>query len=429
MRLSRYVKIFPYSKDHDYLLFFSTRKASKILLHKSILKSLDRGDISPSDERTLSRLGFLVTDLDEEKKEMLGILDAANRRINKFTAIVVMNLDCNLSCRYCYEGGMKGKFYMSSGTANQLVGFIERFHLNEGRSVEVDFYGGEPLLSPGLIKDISGRLKASAEERGLEFAFNLVTNGTLLTAEKAGELKPLGLKGARITLDGPRENHDFFRPFKSGSGTFDPIIRNIREVCEAVRIQLGGNYTRENYVRFPDLLDYFLAEGLTPDKVRIVKFDPVTKTRGDSALPDFVEGSESISEPWLFEASMFLRGEILKRGYETLRISPSPCMVELRNNIVVHFDGTLYKCPGMIGWKGFETGDLKTGVKDYRTSLDLDIWKNDECLECAYLPVCFGGCRYMRLLRDGKIGTDCRKPYLDATLETMIKQDATLTWK
>ena len=425
MRLSTYVKIYPHKEDPDYLLFYSTKKASKVLLHKTILRSIEQGDISPSDAEPLTSLGFLVPDPEEEKKEMLGILDEANRRSRKFTAIVVMNLDCNLACRYCYEGGMKGKFYMSSETANQLADFIERNHLAGGKNVEIDFYGGEPLLSFGLIKDISSRLKSAADSRGLEFTFTLVTNGTLLTAEKVVELTPLGLKGARITLDGPRENHNIFRPFKSGAGAFDIIIQNIKEVCGLTGIQIGGNYTRENYGEFPRLLDYLIREGLTPGKIRMVKFDPVTRPGGEFALPDFSEGSESINEPWLFEASMFLREEVLKRGFDTFKIFPSPCMVELHNNIVSHYDGTLYKCPGMIGMKGLDVGGLRTGIKDFRVALDTDLWKNDECLECAYLPICFGGCRYMRLLRDGKTGIDCRKPYLDATLEAMIKQDIT----
>jgi uncharacterized protein len=119
-----------------------------------------------------------------------------------------------------------------------------------------------------------------------------------------------------------------------------------------------------------------------------------------------------------------LREEILKRGFNTPRITPSFCMIESPDDIVVNYDGTLYKCPGFIGWKGLEVGDLKTGIKDYRKSHNLDLWKNKECISCEYLPLCFGGCRYMKLLRDGNIDDiDCRKPYLDATLETFIKQD------
>ena len=99
-------------------------------------------------------------------------------------------------------------------------------------------------------------------------------------------------------------------------------------------------------------------------------------------------------------------------------------MMEYKNNILVNYDGSIYKCPGLIGREAYKIGDIKTGVKDYLKSHNLDNWKNEECLDCAYLPLCFGGCRYMKLVRDGNMdGVDCRKPYFDACLETLVKQD------
>ena len=424
MQLSNYIKIFTYNEKPGYLLLYSTKKVSAILIPESTLKSINDGSLEPSDADTLSELGFLVPDTSEEKKEMLGILDKTNKQKKKFTAMVVLNLDCNLACRYCYEGKMKGKFYMPSDTAEGLMNFTESLYLSDGKSVHFDFYGGEPLLSVELIKNISKRIKASAEKRGLKYTFNLVTNGTLLTGKRAEELVPFGLKSAKITIDGPRENHDIFRPFKSGAGTFDTILRNIKDACEIIKIQIGGNYTPENYKDFPRLLDYLLQQGLSPDRFQMVKFDPVTKTRKEVALPDFREGAESINEPWVFETSLFLREEILKRGFHTPKIMPSPCMIEIKDDFVINYDGTFYKCPALIGWKGFEVGNLNTGIKDYTESHNLDSWKTQECLDCEYLPLCFGGCRFMKLLRDDRIdGVDCKKPYFDATLETLVKQE------
>ncbi|MDH5768646.1 MAG: SPASM domain-containing protein, partial [Nitrospirota bacterium] len=226
------------------------------------------------------------------------------------------------------------------------------------------------------------------------------------------------------------ENHDYYRPFKSGSGTFDIIIRNLKETCEIIKIQIGGNFNPENYRGIPYLLDYLIEQGITPEKISLVKFAPISKTGEKFAPPEFTGGCASINEPWLIEASIFLREEILKRGFNTPRITPSFCMIESPDDIVVNYDGTLYKCPGFIGWKGFEVGDLRTGIRYYHESHNLDLWKKDECLDCEYLPLCFGGCRYMKLLRDGNIDdVDCRKPFLDATLETFIKQDITYILK
>jgi uncharacterized protein len=90
----------------------------------------------------------------------------------------------------------------------------------------------------------------------------------------------------------------------------------------------------------------------------------------------------------------------------------------------MNYDGTLFKCPGLIGRKDFIIGDVQTGTADYRRSHNLDNWKNEECLACTYLPLCFGGCGYMKLLRDGTMcGVDCKKEYFDAVLETMLAQE------
>ncbi len=88
------------------------------------------------------------------------------------------------------------------------------------------------------------------------------------------------------------------------------------------------------------------------------------------------------------------------------------------------YDGALYKYPGFIGMEEFKCGDIKEGVTDYTGSYNLGIWKNEECTDCIYLPLCYGGCRYMTFLRDGNVkALDCQREYLDATLEEMIKQE------
>ncbi len=114
----------------------------------------------------------------------------------------------------------------------------------------------------------------------------------------------------------------------------------------------------------------------------------------------------------------------MRRGYRTPEMGFFNCAVELRNMLVVNYDGSLYKCPGMLGKQEYRIGTLEEGIADYSRSYNLDVWKCDECLDCVYLPMCFGGCRYMTLLKDGKIERiDCRKEYYESTLEAMIKQD------
>ena len=386
---------------------------------------MKKGLLSPSDEALLSRLGFIVEDREAEKRAMLNFFDDANSRDPVLNIIVVLNLDCNFSCIYCYEGDMKGKLYMSDEAAGGLIDFIKERFTEDKKTLLIDFYGGEPLLSIGLIKSISGALKPFCERRGASYTFTLVTNGSLFTKRVAEQLVPLGLKRVKITLDGPAEIHNRYRPFKSGAGSFDTIIGNIKDTCDLVKIGIGGNFEKNNYKKFPLLLDYLLREGLTPDRIPSIKFYPVIKRpAGDLSPTDYKGGCMSVNEPWIVEAEAGLREEILRRGYKTPKLAPILCMVETTDAYVVNFDGVIYKCPAFIGKEGFEVGDVQTGVKDYSAIYKLGIWKNEDCARCEYLPLCFGGCRYMTFVRDGNIERlDCQKDYLDASLETLIKQD------
>ncbi|MBW2037816.1 MAG: geopeptide radical SAM maturase [Deltaproteobacteria bacterium] len=425
MQLSRYLKVYPCRERAGYLLLFSTKKASKILIKKETYHAIKKGLLSPSDEALLSRLGIIVEDREAEKEAMLNFFDDANSRDPVLNLIVVLNLDCNFSCIYCYEGDMKGKLYMSDKTAGGLIDFIKERFTEDKKTLLIDFYGGEPLLSIGLIKSISGALKPFCERRGASYTFTLVTNGSLFTKRVAEQLVPLGLKRVKITLDGPAEIHNRHRPFKSGAGSFDTIIGNIKDTCDLVKIGIGGNFEKNNYKKFPLLLDYLLREGLTPDRIPSVKFYPVIKRpAGDLSPTDYKGGCMSVNEPWIVEAEAGLREEILRRGYKPPKLAPILCMVETADAYVVNFDGVIYKCPAFIGKEGFEVGDVQTGVKDYSAIYKLGIWKNEDCARCEYLPLCFGGCRYMTFVRDGNIERlDCQKDYLDASLETLIKQD------
>lgn len=425
MQPSYYLKVYSCEDNPDQLLLFSTKNASTILLGKETYQSMQRGTLSPSDTATLEKLQMIVEDQDEERDTMLTLVDDLDPKNKGLSVIAVLNLDCNFACPYCFEGSIKGKHYMTAETADRLVSFIKD-RLGENKdTLIVDFYGGEPLLSLDLIQSISQQVKAFAETGEAVYSFTLVTNGSLFTAQAANKLVPLGLEGVKITIDGPAEIHNRCRPFKSGAGSFDTIIKNIKATCDMVKVGIGGNFTKDNYKTFALLLDYMDQEGLTPEKISQVKFDPVLGRPKANASPvEYTQGCISIDEPWVLQAEAFLREEILKRGYHTPKPIPMVCMIENTNAYVVNYDGVFYKCPGFIGQKGFEAGNLATGLIDYSETLRLGLYKNEDCATCVYLPLCFGGCRYMAYLRDGKIDKlNCKKAYFDASLETLLKQD------
>lgn len=77
---------------------------------------------------------------------------------------------------------------------------------------------------------------------------------------------------------------------------------------------------------------------------------------------------------------------------------------------LVGYDGSFYKCPAFMGEESLQIGSLADGVGDYAQSHGLDVWKCDECLDCSYLPICYGGCQFLTKLRTGAMdGVDCRR--------------------
>lgn len=426
MQPSCYLKSYPLEEAPEDFLLFSQKRGALIRIKKKLWRDLNNGTLPASKKALLDKLGMLVDDQSREKREMLEFFDQLNAANQGLKLMVVLNLDCNFDCIYCYEGAMKGRRYMSQQTADQVIKFVENNYIEGKKELSIDFYGGEPLMSMALIRQIAEAARDYAETRGTAFKFTLVTNGSLFTRRIAEELVDLGLESVKITLDGPAGLHNRSRPYRSGAGSFADIIANIKETWDLVKIAIGGNYERQTFPKFVDLLDYLVETGLTPNRIPVIKFDPVMKQSDtEIALPDYKGGCMSLSEPWLLEANAYLREEILKRGYRTQKIRPVTCMVDIKDVYVIHYNGDLYKCPGFIGQKGFEIGDLKHGSIDYSATHNVGQWKNDQCADCDYLPLCFGGCRYMSFLRDGKIGAlDCRKSYLDDALETLVIQDA-----
>ncbi|BCG47488.1 Radical SAM domain protein [Citrifermentans bremense] len=423
MHLSRYLKVFPSLDKPDHFLLYSTLRGSMVAVPAATLQALQQGEGFTAEAETLSRLGMLVPDPDTEKEQMRGLLERANGRSRNFKAMVVLNLDCNLDCGYCYEGQFRGGHYMSGATADLLVQTFSRDRICQGWDLTLSFYGGEPLLSLDLIERISRPLQRMAREKGVKFGFNLVTNGTLLTREVAEKLVPLGLTGAKFTLDGPPEIHNGERPFASGAGSFDAIVDNMASIWDLVPINLGGNFRECNYLEFPRLLDLLVSRGITPEKLRHVQFTPVTPQAG---CADQSSGCASSDAPWLVDALMYLRGEILSRGFKTSRPGVSACVVELEDNIVVNCEGKLYKCPAFMGWEGLSVGSLAEGMKQYHASHCIGNWQTEECLECCYLPLCFGGCRFLTLSQGKLISdVDCKRQFLDATLERILQQNLT----
>ena len=424
MKLSRYLKVYNHPNKAGRLVVVATRRCAVLELSETLWDRVrNNGELSERELDVLVSKGVLVEDNAVEREEMRALFQNLNSKRSVFSLLVTLTLECTLACPYCFEDPFRGHFVMSEDTAELLIQRVTE-QMIAGRDVLVDFYGGEALMALPMLKQIASRLAGVAQANNVKFDFNIITNGTLLTRQVVEELLPLGLAAVRVTIDGPRDIHDRQRPFVSGKGSFDTILANVRDIYEIVPVDIGVNYAKENYQRFPELLDYLIAEGIDPKKLKAMVFSPIMPKSDGSVGGDHGHVCASTSEPWMMEAGLYLRGETLRRGFPTPKLASAACMIEFENDLVIGYDGGIYKCPVLMGQEEFRVGTLADGINDYSQSHNLDVWKNDECLDCAYLPLCFGGCRFMRKLRTGAIdGVDCRRDLLDATLEAIVLQD------
>lgn len=420
MTLSRYVSSYPCSESPDHVILFSCRTGAVVRVSRSALDAARAGTLSPAATETLDKHGFLAPGPEAERAEMLAWFDRINADRRRAGMVAVLTRRCNLACPYCFEGGQAPEGDMSEETADLLAAMIEREYLAKGWRVDMDFYGGEPLLRPDLIRRIAEPLRAAG---GGLFHGNMVSNGTLLNRAVMTDLAALGIESVKVTLDGPPRVHDRYRPYGGGGGSFHDILRGMGEVVDLMKIHVGGNVTRETWREYPALLDLLLAEGFTPDRLGTVRFTPAVGGRGSGALPHFAEGCATCEEPWLAEAELALREELMKRGFGVPKPGPFSCMIELESDLAVDADGRCYKCPAFMGHEGYAVGDLRAGFSPTAPSYGYDIWRREECLDCSWLPLCFGGCRFMKLVEAGAVtGVSCQREYLAGTVETMVRR-------
>ena len=427
MHLSPFLKIFSLPGKKEARLLFSTKSCALTLLSDKTLAAVQAGKAVPETMDTLVRLGMVVADPAKEQQEMHDYLPTVNRLNPNLRVSVILGMACNFACVYCYEGSLKGSAAMSDATADQLIAhLLARFAADQKKRLILDFYGGEPLLYVSSITSLASQLRPAIEALGGTFNFTLVTNGSLFTPPVVKELVALGLVNAKITIDGPADNHDRFRPCKDGQGSWNAIIANLMACRGLCAITLSGNYTLENHATFPSLLDTLAAAGFATTDFDSVQFFPVMQVNDRFANPEFTGGCCSNDETWVHATSLMLREAIMQRGYNFPKLQPATCMVDIDDAFTVDHDGAIYKCVTLIGHPEFACGDIWHGMaQGWQEKYCADHWQGKEqCRECEYLPLCFGGCRYMALQREGSMaGVDCQKNFLDATLEQMLMQD------
>ncbi|WP_167954974.1 thioether cross-link-forming SCIFF peptide maturase [Anaerosporobacter faecicola] len=322
--------------------------------------------------------------------------------------------DCNLACRYCFaeEGEYKGhRELMSYEVGKQALDFLIK---NSGsrRNLEVDFFGGEPLMNWQVVKDLVAYGREQEKLHNKNFRFTLTTNGLLLNDDII-EFANKEMANIVLSVDGRKEIHDKMRPSRNGKGSYDLIMPKFEKVAETrnqTNYYVRGTFTRNNLDFSNDVLH------LADLGFKQISVEPVV------SLPEEPYSIREEDLPQIYEEYDKLAKEMIKRKKEgkgfnffhfMIDLTGGPCVAKRLSGcgsgteyLAVTPWGDLYPCHQFVGEEEFLLGNVFEGIKntDCRDEFKLcNVYAKDKCRDCFARFYCSGGCAANSYKFHGKI--------------------------
>lgn len=314
---------------------------------------------------------------------------------------IIPTLDCNFRCAYCYEKDRIKPVYMDDETENKIIEFIGKNH-RKTESLNIEWFGGEPLLAFNRIVSLTGRIK----KLGIDFESGLTTNGFLLTTDKIDFLKELGISKIQITIDGTEETHNKRRPHRDNKETYSTILKNIEDI---IKYSNSNNYKIALNIRV-NIDD--------ENKGEYSSIREELKHRFPTAYvyPGIVLGEESTnkcnSSPCVLDRrglTQFYFEQYLDSQNDDLNYFPSRsgtlnCYATRLNDYTIGPRGEIYSCLRDVGNDEMLRGNIHDNdvITNWtvfsRFFVGVDPFEDEKCRACFYLPICGGGCPYDRVL-------------------------------
>ena len=311
--------------------------------------------------------------------------------------------DCNLACRYCFaeEGEYHGRrALMSFEVGKQALDFLIANSGNR-RNLEVDFFGGEPLMNWQVVKDLVKYGREQEKKHGKNFRFTLTTNGVLLDDEVM-EFCNREMANVVLSIDGRKEVHDFMRPFRKGKGSYDLIVPKFRKFAESRnqdRYYVRGTFTRHNLDFAKDVLH------LADLGFKQISVEPVV------ALPEEEYALREEDIPQICEEYDRLAAEMIKRHREgkefnffhfMIDLTGGPCVYKRLSGcgsgteyLAVTPWGDFYPCHQFVGEEAFLMGNVFDGLKASELQEEFkgcNVYAQEKCRNCFAKFYCSGGC-------------------------------------
>ena len=376
--------------------------------------------ISAATEKYAGREEISRRDLEECYEQIAALRDAGQLftpdtfepmagSLKEKTAGVVKALclhvahTCNLNCAYCFAS--QGKYHgeravMSFEVGKQALDFLIA---NSGsrRNLEVDFFGGEPLMNFQVVKDLVAYARSIEKEHNKNFRFTLTTNGLLIN-EDVIDFANREMSNVVLSLDGRKEIHDRYRVDYAGNGSWERIVPKFQKLVAArggKNYYMRGTFTHAN----PDFLkdiQQMLDLGFTE-----LSMEPVVCAPGDpSALTE--EDFPVVCEQYEKLAELMLRrdkeGKPFTFYHYMLDLSGGPCIYKRISGcgsgteyMAVTPWGDLYPCHQFVGDEKFRLGNIWDGVTNTERRAEFaacNVYAHPECRDCWARLYCSGGC-------------------------------------
>ena len=311
--------------------------------------------------------------------------------------------DCNLACRYCFAG--QGEYngesaLMSAETGKKAIDFLIKSSGNR-RNLEVDFFGGEPLMNFEVVKEIVAYGRSLEEKYNKKFRFTLTTNGVLLNDDVL-EFANKEMSNLVLSIDGRKELHDYMRPSRNGKGSYDIILPKFIEAAE--KRNQTDYYVRGTFTHFNTDFDkdvIHLADlGFKQISVEPVVADPSC----DYAITD--DDIDKICDSYDRLAKEMLKRQKEGNGFNffhfMIDLSGGPCVAKRLSGcgsgteyLAVTPWGDLYPCHQFVGNEKFLLGNLDEGIKRADICNDFkrcNVYSKPKCRDCFAKFFCSGGC-------------------------------------
>ena len=310
---------------------------------------------------------------------------------------------CNLNCSYCFAS--QGKYHgdravMSFEVGKRALDFLIE---NSGtrRNLEVDFFGGEPLMNFEVVKQLVEYARSIEKEKGKNFRFTLTTNG-LLIDDDVIDFANREMSNVVLSLDGRKDVHDRYRVDYAGNGSWERIVPKFQKLVEArggKNYYMRGTFTHAN----PDFLEdikQMLDLGFTE-----LSMEPVVSAPGDEGelteedMPVIFEQYEKLAELMLERDR---EGRPFTFYHYMIDLTGGPCIYKRISGcgsgteyMAVTPWGDLYPCHQFVGEEKFLLGNVWDGVTNTEAQCDFascNVYAREECRSCWARLYCSGGC-------------------------------------